>query len=163
MPQQRAPVNQPELLHKIMNTPQKYHFNRDGKLEEVPVERWAWGVVNKDGSEMHQFDAQGIFHQVGEIVQENVRLWVLYKVGPENKRIDINLPAGARLIHKYKRYVFNAAELNDGDKSKEKRVTVYVFGYKVGDRFHFNYILPDDRIVQSTEEIGLTEYDIMPK
>jgi len=148
-----------------MNTPtdKKWHFNRDGKLEEVPVERWAWGVVYKDGSVIHQFDSQGVFHQVGEIVQENVKLWVLYKVGPENKRIDINLPAGARLIHKYKRYVFNAAELNDGDKSKEKRTTVYVFGYKVGDRFHFNYILPDDRIVQSTEEIPLTEYDIMPK
>lgn len=144
-------------------TDKKWHFNRDGKLEEVPVERWAWGVLFKDGSEMHQFDAQGIFHQVGEIDQDKVKLWILYKVGPENKRIDIALPEGARLIHKYKRYVFNAAELNDGDKSKEKRVTVYVFGYKLGDRFHFNYILPDDRIVQSTEEIPLDGFNIMPK
>lgn len=144
-------------------TDKKWHFNRDGKLEEVPVERWAWGVLFKDGSEMHQFDAQGIFHQVGEIDQDKVKLWILYKVGPENKRIDIVLPEGARLIHKYKRYVFNAAELNNGDKSKERRVTVYVFGYKLGDRFHFNYILPDDRIVQSTEEIPLDGFNIMPK
>ncbi len=147
----------------MIDTNKKWYFNRDGVLEEVPVERWAWGVVLKNGSEMHQYDAQGVFHQVGEIPQDEIKLWVLYKTGPENKRIDIVLPSGARIIHKYKRYVFNASSLNGGDSSKEKKETVYVFGYKDGDKYHYNYVLPDDRIVQSTEEIGLTDYNIEPK
>lgn len=138
----------------------KWFFERDGVKEEVPVERWAWGVVYKDGREFHQYDREGVFHQLKEIDQENVKLWVLYKVGEENKRIDILLPEGAKLIHKYKRYVFNAAALNGGDKSQEKQVTVYVIGYKTEGASHYNYVLPDDRIVQANADIPLSEYNI---
>lgn len=139
----------------------KYKFIRDGVEEEVPVERWVWGVVYKDNSELHQYDKEGIFHQLKEIDQDNVKLWVLYKVGEENKRIDIVLPEGAKLIHKYKRYVFNSASLNGGDKSAEKLVTVYVIGYKTNEgASHYNYVLPDDRIVQSNGDIPLSEYNI---
>ena len=141
-------------------TEKKWHFNRAGKLEEVPVERWAWGAVLDDGTEMHQYDAQGIFHQVGEIPQERVKMWVLYKTGPENKRIDILVPAGARLIHKYKRYVLNSAQLNEGDPSREVKVTVYVFGYKAGDHYHYNFIMPNDTIIQSIEEAPVFEFGI---
>lgn len=139
------------------NTLGKWQFTRDGKLEEVPVERWAWGVVYKDGREFHQFDKDGVFHQIKEIEQEHVKLWTLYKVGPENKRIDIVLPEGAKIIHKYKRYGdFN----KDGSQDKAGEITVYVFGYKTGDRCFYNYILPDDRIVQSSEEEQLTNFGL---
>lgn len=136
---------------------QTYTFNRNGVKEEVPVERWAWGVVYKDGREFHQFAKDGTFHQVGEIEQEHVKLWVLYKTGTENKRIDILLPDGAKVIHKYRNYIFNAST----DAETQKRV--YIFGYKLGDKCFYNFVLPDDRIVQSCEDdvkltdVGLTE------
>lgn len=138
----------------------KWHFNRDGKLEEVPVERWAWGAVLKNGTEMHQYDAQGVFHQIGEIPQEEVKLWVLYKTGPENKRIDFVMPKGARLIHKYKRYVLNSAQFNEGKEENEVRETVYVFGYKLGNHYHYNFIMPNDTIVQSVEEVPVFDFGL---
>lgn len=143
-----------------MDTEKKWYLTKaDGEKIEATVESWAWGVVYNDGTEFHQYDGNGVFHQIGEIKQEDVKLWVLYKVGPENKRIDIVLPKGAKLIHKYKRYVFNSAQLNGGDTSAEVKKTIHVFGYKLGKHSHFNFILPDDRIVQSTDEIPLVEFN----
>jgi len=132
----------------IDKTQTKYIFTKDGEQSEVKLERWIWGVVYKDGTELQQYeikDGKGIFHQVGEIDQTQVKLWVLRKLTTE-KRIDILLPEGARIIHKYRRYIFNKG------KTTERKETVYIFGYKYRGHYHFNFIMPSDTIIQSIDD-----------
>lgn len=143
------------------DTNKKWYFNRNGKLEEVPVEPWAWGVIYKDNTELHQFDAQGVFHQIGEVDQSRVKVFVLYKTGPENKRLDILVPEGAVLIHKYRNFVFNAAAIGGGEKPAEHRVRIYIIGIKHKGQTLLNYVLPGDHIIQSTEELQqLTQFGL---
>jgi hypothetical protein len=135
--------------HFFMNISTKFLFkNKEGIVEEIPLEKWAWAVVYKDNTELHQFelkDGEGIFHQIGEVVQENVALFVLLNV-ESGQRIDIIVPEGAKLIHKYKNYFLNVGT------PEERRERVYVLGYKLGDHFHFNYVMPNGTIIQSTKE-----------
>lgn len=134
---------------------QKWIFSQDVKSEEVALERWVWGVVYADGTELHQFDGNGVFHRIGEVDQDRVSLFVLYKSNDIRKRIDIVVPEGARLIHKYRNYVFNAGT------EQESKVRVYVFGYKHGSRYYYNFVLPDDRIVQSCDDqVKLTNFAV---
>lgn len=125
----------------------KYFFTENEKEIEVPIERWAWGVVYEDGSELHQFEdrgEQGVFHRIGEIEQDKIKMAVLYQ--PENlsKRIDIDWKKGMRIIHKYRNFVFDYMSENP---RKEK---AYIFGYKDGEAHSILFILPDDRIVFSS-------------
>ena len=122
-----------------------FYFNRDGKKEEVELEKWIWAVVYNDNTELHQFDFngdEGVFHQIGEVKQDEVKLFVLLEV-ETGRRIDIIPPKGARLIHKYKHYIL------DNGKRHEK---IYAFGYKIGDHYHFNFVMPSGTIIQSTED-----------
>ena len=137
----------------------KWHFTtEEGNKEEVALERWVWAVLYKDGTELHQFDDNGVFHQFKEIDVENVRLWVLYQpLG--NGRIDFVVPEGKEvsLIHKYRNFIFAAGSPN------ETRQRAYMFGYKVkGGQPHYNFVMPDDRIVQSygEDQPKLTEMGI---
>lgn len=129
----------------------KWHLHREGQgPEEVALENWIWAVQYEDGSELHQFDDQGRFHQIREIEQARARLWVLYQPqGKGDGRIDIVIPQGKEvdLIHKYRNIVFEAATPG------EYRERVYVFGYKVkGCLPHYNFILPSGLIIQSYGE-----------
>jgi len=54
--------------------------------------------------------------------------------------------SGAKIIYKYKHYIFN-----EGTKA-EYRAMIYEVGYKLDGRYHYNFILPDDNIVQSNSE-----------
>ncbi len=122
----------------------KFTFNREGKNEDVELERWIWGVVYKDGTELQQFETKGykgIFHQIGEIDQSKVKRFILAKA-QGGQSICILVPEGARLIHKYKNDVFLISE-------KEIRCKTYVIGYQFKSQFFLNYILPNDTIVQS--------------
>ncbi len=128
----------------------KYIFKKTG--EEVTPERWQWGVVYKDGSELKQFDGNGNFHQVGEIEQDKIKLAVLYKPSEPSKRIDIVWQEGMRLIHKYRN--IKPFYLKDF-------VKVYIWGYKQGKNYHFNFVLPDDRIVMSNQDnISLEKFEL---
>lgn len=144
----------------MKKTDQKWHINVDGKIEEVTLERWVWGVVYKDGTELHQFDERGVFHQIKEIDQDNVAMWVLYKSESVNgtERIDIVLPTDQsfKLIHKYRNFIFNA------NTPEQKKVRVYMFGYHIkGDRPRYNFIMPNDTIVQShTDQVQLSTMGI---
>jgi hypothetical protein len=122
----------------------KYFFVRDGKVEDVEVEQWAWSVVYKSGEKLQQFDDNGTFHQIGEVDQDKVISFAFYKPRDLKKSIEIFLPKGARLIHRYIRTKLHAST------PQEINLTIYVFGYKIGDHYHYNYILPNDRIVQAT-------------
>lgn len=132
---------------------QKFKFIENGKTVLIDRERWCWGVLYKDNTELHQFDDNGNFHQLAEIDQKEVKLWVLYKPDDPHKRIDFVVPEGARLIHKYR---------NVRPAHLDYFIKVYMFGYRTGKnendfKYHFNFILPDDRVVQSTvDNIDLT-------
>lgn len=122
---------------------------------EVQPERWVWGVVYTDDTELHQFDASGKFHQVGEIDQDRVKLAALYKFDDITKRIDLPWRPGMRLIHKYRNVILNA-KMPD-----EVRAKVYMFGYKLGEQHHFTFVLPDDRIIISpADDIALSKFKL---
>lgn len=131
--------------------PKKYTFVRDGVEEDVALERWAWGVVYKDGTELHQFDAEGKFHQFREIEQDKVAMFVMYQPGT-NKRIDLPLRGNVQIFHVYRHI---------GLDNWTRKVQVYVFGWKDLDTgaVTYNYILPDDRVLTTNHDIpDLTRY-----
>lgn len=120
------------------------------------VERWAWGVVYKDKTELHQFGPDGIFHQVKEIDQDRVEMFTLYETGSGNGRIDLLVPPGAKIVHLYKMY-----SLFDEQTKTRRKVRIYVHGYILNGTAHYNFILPDNRIVQAnTLQIALTNFAI---
>lgn len=121
----------------------EYFYMRDGIKEKVNEERWKWEAQYQDGTILRQFDDSGIFHQVGEIDQTKILAFVLYN---GEKKISIVMPAGARIIHKYKHYRMNIGRDN------EQMIKIYQIGYKYKGHYHFNYVLPDDTIVQSVAE-----------
>jgi hypothetical protein len=130
----------------------KYIHKKTG--EEVDEERWGWGALYKDGTELHQFDkTHKIFNQVGDVNQSEVRLWVLYELNGDG-RIDIVVKEGMKLIHKY----INARL--DVGTDIERVVRAYKFGYKLNGTHHFTFVLPDNRLVQSTEDIRLTDFNV---
>lgn len=130
----------------------KWNFTNPntGENEEVALEKWIWGAVYEDGTELHQFDDNGIFHRIGEVDQSKVNMWVLYQPKGDG-RIDFIIPQEkdgklkeCSLIHKYRNTVFNAGT------PEEIRKRVYIFGYKIkGCLPHYNFILPNDKIIQT--------------
>ena len=121
-----------------------------GEKEEVALEKWIWGVVYKDGTELHQFADGGVFNRIGTIDQSKVAMFTLYNPeGHGDGRIDILIPADKEvaLIHKYRNVVFNAGS------PEETRRRIYIFGYKVkGGLPHYNFVMPNGTIVQSYGE-----------
>ncbi len=141
----------------------KYIYNDNGKDIEIALERWVWGVVYEDGTELSQFEVTvvdgkvtgGVFHRVGEIDQEKVVMAVLYNFEHPEKRIDIPWKKGMRLIHKYRNIVFDYMSEN------KREARVIMFGYKDGDHHSVMFILPDDRIVFSNNpDHDVTKHNI---
>ena len=126
----------------------EYTYNN----EKVVLERWGWGVVYKDGRELRQFGKTGDFHRFSEIEQEHVRMFCMFRTDNMAKRIDVLIPAGAKIIHKY---------VNTRPFYKKEFVRSYCFGYKLGSHHVYNFILPDDRIVMSnTDNIDLVKFKL---
>jgi len=113
---------------------------------EVKPERWVWGVIYKNDTELHQFGDDGIFHRIGEIDQDQVKMFTMYRYDDMTKRIDMPWQEGMKLIHKY--INFHSAEWEDLQQTKK----IYVIGYKIGENHHYTMILPDDRIIISPED-----------
>lgn len=138
----------------------KWVFIRNSiEKEEVSLERWVWGVLYNDGTELHQFDDKGVFHQIGEIEQDKVVMFTMYKPAgtgdTKRDRIDLLIPKGGKIIHKYRNV--HAHYFKDPNQFAR----VYMFGYKLGEHYHYNFILPDDRIVQSTyDNIDLPNFNL---
>lgn len=132
-----------------------YTFTRDGVEEKVALERWGWGVVYKDDTELHQFDSNTKkFHQFKEIELESVKMFVMYHTNTAltEKRIDMLVSEGTQVFHFYRHLVLD----ND-----TRRVKVYVFGWKRDGIASYNYILPDDRIITADHDIsGLQNFAI---
>lgn len=136
----------------------KYIFKRKnpdtGKVTDESVEllRWVWGVTYDDDTELHQFDDNGIFHQIGEVDQKKVKMFTLYRSDDPSKRIDIPMSAGMRVFLVYR--MVKAFYL-------PRPVRVYMLGYKEGSRHTYMFILPDDRIILSNKEnVDLPTYEL---
>lgn len=133
----------------------KYILKKDGQEIEATPERWAWGVVYKDKTELRQFGEDGIFHQFAEIKQDEVEMFVMYQLEDMGKRIDL-VAEGKQIFHFYRNLILSAAT------PEEHRVRVYAFGYKDKETgatvYHF--ILPDDRMVVSDHDVDLTKFNI---
>lgn len=136
----------------------KYTFVRDGKPEEVKPERWVWGVVYGDNTELHQFGDDGVFHQIKEIRMKEVKMFTMYKFDDMKKRIDLVITPEMQIVHFYR---------NIRPAGEDHFIKVYVFGYAVEDRESgmlaktFNFILPDDRIIISNRDnIDLTKFGL---
>lgn len=128
---------------------------KTGERASVPLERWVWGVVHKDGTELKQFDDNGFFHQIGEVEQERVKIFTMYQLNNPQKRVDLVVQPGMKLIHKYR----NVKPFYSADF-----IRVYMFGYKLNNQYHYNFILPDDRIVQSpVDNVDLVQFELLRK
>ncbi len=117
----------------------RYIYEKTG--EEIKPERWQWGVVYSDGTELKQFDDAGKYHQIGEVEQERIAVAVLFCAADPKKRIDIPWRPGMRLVHQYKRYKLAVGS------PRFRETTVYVFGYKLDGRHSLAYVMPDDRVL----------------
>ncbi len=139
------------------------YFSKGKNLNKTEVESFERRIADKEvileipaqpkSDELHQFAQDGTFHRIGEVDQERVKLFVLYNSSdPQRKRIDLIVTDGMKLIHKYR---------NVKPFYMEKFVKVYMFGYKLGNNYHYNFVLPDDRIIQSpTDDIDLTLFEL---
>ena len=131
--------------------------NEKGEIEMVALEKWIWGILYKDGTELHQFDKEGNFHRLAEIDQKEVQLFTMYKA-EGTSRYDIVMPEGARIIHKYR---------NIKPFYMDKFVKVYMFGYRTGKKdfeYHYHFILPNDRVVISNKDnLDLSKFELNRK
>lgn len=138
-------------------TTMEYTFARDGVAEVVTPERWSWGCVYKNGTELKQFGDNGVFHQFKEIEQEEVTMFVMYKLDNPDVRIDTIVDSRTQIFHFYRNLVLNMAT------EDERTVRVYVFGTKntITGAMQYNYILPDGRILQANHDLpDLIKYSI---
>lgn len=126
----------------------EYNFNG----EKIAPEKWGWGVLYKDNTELHQFDEQGNFHQFKEIDMPNAKMFTMYKLSDLSRRIDMVITEGMQFFHFYrnvKPYYANGF------------VRAYVFGWKKGDVTSYNFILPDNRvIISSVDNVDLVAFNI---
>jgi hypothetical protein len=132
----------------------EYTYTRDGITEIVELTEWAWLVIYKDGSTLKQFDDNCRFHQFREIIKDNVSELVLYNTVDNNKSFILIVPEGSQIFHYYDTYCFNFGT------TSERKVRIYVFGYKYKGVANYNYILPENKIVQSVGEIEISKIKI---
>lgn len=123
-----------------------YHNKEENRDIEATPERWAWGVIYKDGKELKQFGDDGIFHRFGEIDQKEVAIFTIYKLEDPAKRMDL-MPDGAQIFHFYRNTVLEHGTTN------ERHIRTYVFGWKDKGSAVYNYILPDDRIISAPGDL----------
>lgn len=119
-----------------------YHDKESNTDIEASPERWVWGVIYKDGTELKQFAEDGTFHKFVEINQKEVDTFAMFRFEDMTKIFTIK-PNGAQIFHFYRNTILNAA--TDG----ETRSRAYVFGTKTKDEAIYNYILPDDTIIKT--------------
>lgn len=101
-----------------------YKFLRDGIEEEVKEELWQWMAIYNDGRILKQFDDDGIFHQIGDIDQENLTVFKMFSKSFTQVYAVPFSPETMRLVHKYIQTKFMIGT------DQEKSVVSYCFGYK---------------------------------
>ena len=144
------------FVKELKNTENKTNTT-EANLIEVSVERWSWGVIYNDNTELHQFqdgEPDGIFHRIQEIDWSRVKMFSMYKSDDIRKRIDILVTPEMQVFHFYR---------NIKPFYLEGFVKVYVFGYKIKGTSEtvYNFILPDDRVlVSSKDNVDLSLFEL---
>lgn len=117
--------------------------------------------IEPERYELHQFDPNGIFHNLSEIDWSRVQHFIMRQVmvlegEKPAQMITIEAKPEMQIFHIYKRF-----KLATGYK-QHREVTIYCFGWKnkLTGSVVYNYILPDDRIITSSEDIDVTKYGI---
>jgi len=133
----------------------KYILKKDGREIEATLERWGWGVVYKDKTELRQFGDDGVFHQFAEIKQDELEMFVMMMTDGSEKRIDMAV-TGKQIFHFYHNIVLNMLT------PEQRKIRVYCFGWKDKETgaTSYNFILPDDRVVIADRDIDLTKFGI---
>lgn len=139
----------------------KWYYNRDGVQEEVQMRKWIWAVKYKDGTEFKQYDDNGVFHQLGEIDQEKVKVFAML-CPSENKRYDILKENDMKIFLVYK-------WLGIIDGNSNRKIDIPMFGYKKTVRVDnkvmwshtYHYILPSGIVLISSKEINLQEFNVI--
>lgn len=106
--------------------------------------------IEPECDELHQYDDQGFYHQVGEIEQARVREFCVYRLGEitaGNMFIMRFDPSCMRLVYLYKQFHFQ------GWADLQKTARIPVFGYNKGDHIHRIAILPDDRFIMTDRDV----------
>lgn len=129
---------------------QTFKHNKSG--EEVELEKWVWAVIYNDDTEFQQFNSStGLFHSITEVDKaKGVKMLTLYKTSDNedmSKRIDIMIPTDCDLFVKTRNVIYNASTPD------EERFRIYMFGYGNKSYQTFNYIMPNDKLMQSGEDI----------
>lgn len=130
-----------------------------GDIDEATIEQMKVTMKGKKQipvdpicSEFHQFDSEGYFHQIGEVDQSKVKMFVVYKPEDPTRRLYMPMQEGMKIIFKYK--MVKPYYLKEF-------VRVIVFGYKDGKQHHFTFILPDDRMmISNREDIDLVQFKL---
>jgi hypothetical protein len=123
----------------MVNTMTTWKFYRNGKTEEVELERWRWEAHYTDGTILQQFDDKGIYHQFKEIEQDRLKLFgMVHDTLPPQI---ILWRDGLKLIHFYKNYVLLAGT------PEEIRLRFYCFGYEYKGEKVINVILPNEGVI----------------
>jgi len=144
------------FVKELKNTENKTNTTEEN-LIEVSIERWSWGVIYNDNTELHQFqdgEPDGIFHRIQEIDWSRVKMFSMYKSDDIKKRIDILVTPEMQVFHFYR---------NIKPFYLEGFVKVYVFGYKIKGTSEtvYNFILPDDRVlVSSKDNVDLSLFEL---
>lgn len=108
-----------------MDTTQTFTFTSEGVIEQIPLERWVWIAIYKDGSFLKQFDeVTGLFHQFREINLDQLDVFAMQSVSDENKRYEIHIAEGMTPIHFYRNQMLNVGT------DEEVKVRLYCFGYQ---------------------------------
>ena len=139
--------------------PQKqYKFHRVDpekgidEWEDVAVEAWQWEVVYKDGTSLKQFDDNGVFHQIREIIEKDIHVFRMISTTYPH-RYTIIMPEGAKFLHMYRR-------INSWNTG-EKIAVFYIFGYKnkflIGEEAKYFVITPGNELI-ITEDLQTISY-----
>lgn len=134
-----------------MNNKQWLFKEKDGSEVTVPLEKWIWRVVYKDDTEIFQFDQEPDetgkhwFHQIGEVDMDNAKIFEMINVENPELRYSIDVTDDMKKL-----IVFIRRTVLKVTTKQEQRVNVYCFGYKINGTSVYNFILPDNRLVIST-------------
>lgn len=137
----------------MIDTNTKWFFtDKESVRTEMALEQWAWRVTYKDETELYQYEMdvdannEAVYHQIGEIDMDNVQIFEMINTSDVNKRFSvIKSDEMKSLIHLYRRI-----HLNVGTQA-ETNLTIYIFGYVIGTTSVYNFILPDGRLITSTD------------
>lgn len=142
------------LYNKKNKNNMNYTFTQDGITENITPERWVWGVVYKDDTELHQFSGDGTFHQFKEVRQEDVKMFVMYQLDSD-LRFDMAVTDNMQIFHFYRTLML------DQGTDIARTIRVYVYGWKSGDATSYNYIMPNNRLLTANHDLqDLTLYGI---